>query len=83
MGYPTVDRVALADLLADEEARARVTLMVDDPRTSSLIEAGRAVGRPGRASRSTSTPACGWGRSARRPQAVAAVRRRRGRRAGP
>ncbi|MET0837413.1 MAG: amino acid deaminase/aldolase [Marmoricola sp.] len=38
MGYPTVDRVALADLLPDEEARTRVTLMVDDPAHLSLIE---------------------------------------------
>jgi len=38
MGYPTVDRVALADLLSDEEARTRVTLMVDDPAHLSLIE---------------------------------------------
>ncbi len=38
MGYPTVDRVALADLLADEDARAKVTLMVDDPAHLSLVE---------------------------------------------
>jgi D-serine deaminase-like pyridoxal phosphate-dependent protein len=38
MGYPSVDRVALAELLADEEARARITLMVDDPAHLSLIE---------------------------------------------
>ena len=38
MGYPTVDRVALADLLADEEARSRITLMVDDPAHLSLVE---------------------------------------------
>ena len=38
MGYPTVDRVALADLLADEQARTQVTLMVDDPAHLSLIE---------------------------------------------
>ena len=38
MGYPTVDRVGLADLLGDEIARAGVTLMVDDPAHLSLIE---------------------------------------------
>jgi D-serine deaminase-like pyridoxal phosphate-dependent protein len=44
MGYPTVDRVALADLLGDEEARERVTLMVDDPAHLSLIEAAAPDG---------------------------------------
>ena len=38
MGYPSVDRVALTDLLADEAVRARVTLMVDDVAHLSLIE---------------------------------------------
>ena len=38
MGYPTVDRVALTDLLADQEARSKVTLMVDDPAHLSLVE---------------------------------------------
>ena len=44
MGYPSVDRVALADLLADEEARARVTLMVDDSAHLSLIESAAPDG---------------------------------------
>jgi D-serine deaminase-like pyridoxal phosphate-dependent protein len=44
MGYPSVDRVGLADLLHDEEAREHVTLMVDDPAHLSLIE---AAGPPG------------------------------------
>ncbi len=44
MGYPTVDRVALADLLTDEHARARVTLMVDDPAHLSLIESAAPEG---------------------------------------
>jgi D-serine deaminase-like pyridoxal phosphate-dependent protein len=44
MGYPTVDRVALADLLGDAEARERVTLMVDDPAHLSLIEAAAPDG---------------------------------------
>ena len=39
MGYPTVDRGALRDLLADADARSRVTLMVDDPAHLSLVEA--------------------------------------------
>jgi D-serine deaminase-like pyridoxal phosphate-dependent protein len=44
MGYPTVDRGALADLLGDGEARARVTLMVDDPAHLSLVEAAAPDG---------------------------------------
>ena len=44
MGYPSVDRVALADLLADEEARSRVTLMVDDTAHLSLIESAAPDG---------------------------------------
>jgi D-serine deaminase-like pyridoxal phosphate-dependent protein len=44
MGYPTVDRRGLADLLGDEEARGRVTLMVDDPAHLSLIEAASPSG---------------------------------------
>ena len=39
MGYPTVDRGALRELLADEQARSAVTLMVDNPAHLSLIEA--------------------------------------------
>jgi D-serine deaminase-like pyridoxal phosphate-dependent protein len=38
LGYPTVDRGALRDLLADDYARARITLMVDDPAHLSLVE---------------------------------------------
>ena len=60
MGYPTVDRAALTDLLGDDEARARVTLMVDDPAHLSLIEAA-APPASGRGWPSTSTRACGWG----------------------
>lgn len=37
LGYPTVDRGALHDLLADPGARARVTLMVDDVAHLALI----------------------------------------------
>jgi D-serine deaminase-like pyridoxal phosphate-dependent protein len=39
MGYPTVDRGALRALLADADARSRVTLMVDDPAHLALVEA--------------------------------------------
>jgi len=39
MGYPTVDRGALRDLLNDERARAQVTLMVDDPAQLAFVEA--------------------------------------------
>ena len=38
MGYPSVDQVALRDLGADPEARARVTLMIDDRDHLDLIE---------------------------------------------
>ncbi|MET0999021.1 MAG: amino acid deaminase/aldolase [Marmoricola sp.] len=39
MGYPTVDRFALGRLVADEQARSRITLMVDSPAHLSLVEA--------------------------------------------
>jgi D-serine deaminase-like pyridoxal phosphate-dependent protein len=39
MGYPTVDRGALRDLLIDEQARAQITLMVDDPAHLAFVEA--------------------------------------------
>ena len=39
MGYPSVDRGALRDLLADADTRSRVTLMVDDPAHLALVEA--------------------------------------------
>lgn len=45
LGYPTVDRAALAEFAADDTARAAVTLMVDDPAQLELITAatgGRA-----------------------------------------
>ena len=58
VGYPTAERSALRDLVADERALARVTLMVDDPAQLDLVEA--AVGRrhgPARCGcASTSTP---------------------------
>jgi D-serine deaminase-like pyridoxal phosphate-dependent protein len=39
MGYPTVDRGALRELLADRRARSSITLMVDSPAHLSVIEA--------------------------------------------
>ncbi|MFC3962562.1 alanine racemase [Nocardia jiangsuensis] len=39
LGYPTVDRAALAELAADAAARAAVTLMIDDPAHLELIAA--------------------------------------------
>jgi ABC-2 type transport system ATP-binding protein len=44
LGYPTVDRGALTALLADESARAAVTLMVDDPAHLDLIDGLRQRG---------------------------------------
>lgn len=45
MAYPTVDRGAIGCLLASEQARERVTLMVDCPAHLNLIEAcGDATG---------------------------------------
>jgi D-serine deaminase-like pyridoxal phosphate-dependent protein len=38
MGYPTVDRSALRDLLGDARARRSITLMVDDAAHLGLIE---------------------------------------------
>ena len=42
MGYPTIDRPALARLLADDRARAAITLMVDD--TAQLDQVAAAAG---------------------------------------
>jgi D-serine deaminase-like pyridoxal phosphate-dependent protein len=39
LGYPTVDRAALAALAADERAAERVTLMIDDLAQLDLIDA--------------------------------------------
>ncbi|MFV0320732.1 MAG: amino acid deaminase/aldolase [Microbacterium sp.] len=39
LGYPTADRDAIARLAADEQAAARITLMVDDPAQLDLIDA--------------------------------------------
>jgi D-serine deaminase-like pyridoxal phosphate-dependent protein len=44
LGYPTVDCGALRTLVADDAARAAVTLMVDDPAQLDLVDAIRATG---------------------------------------
>lgn len=38
VGYPSVDRSALAELLSDDELCANITLMVDDPAHLELID---------------------------------------------
>lgn len=38
LGYPTVDREALATLLGDDAARASITLVVDDPAQLALVQ---------------------------------------------
>lgn len=43
MGYPSVDRAALAELAADPELRERVVLMVDHPAQLALIRAAGAT----------------------------------------
>jgi len=45
LGYPTVDRAALARLAADEQAASRITLMVDDPAQLDLIDSVAAPAR--------------------------------------
>jgi D-serine deaminase-like pyridoxal phosphate-dependent protein len=45
VGYPTADRGALARLLADERAAARITLMVDDIAQLDLVDAVLPAGR--------------------------------------
>ncbi|MFT4306801.1 MAG: alanine racemase [Microbacterium sp.] len=44
LGYPTADRAALGRLVADEDAAARITLMVDDPAQLDLVDAVAAPG---------------------------------------
>lgn len=45
LGYPSVDRAALAALAADEQKSSRITLMVDDLSQLDLIDAVAAPGR--------------------------------------
>lgn len=42
LGYPTVDRTGISQLLGDERARASVTLMVDDPAHLDIVDSVRA-----------------------------------------
>lgn len=47
LGYPTVDRAAIAALAADEATASRVTLMIDDVAQLDLVDAVAApAGRP-------------------------------------
>lgn len=45
VGYPTVDRTALAELVHDPEAAAAITLVVDDPAQLEVIDAVAAPDR--------------------------------------
>jgi len=56
MGYPTVDREALAALAADSTARDRITLMVDDVAHLALIADAEALS--GAAAGSTPVKVC-------------------------
>ena len=49
MGYPAVDRVALARLVEDPRARQAITLMVDDPAHLDLVDKCLADAGPGSA----------------------------------
>lgn len=44
LGYPTVDRTGLSELLADERAASRITLMIDDLAHLDLIDSIAAPG---------------------------------------
>jgi D-serine deaminase-like pyridoxal phosphate-dependent protein len=46
MGYPSVDRVALARLATSDAALAAITLMVDDVRQLDLLDSVRPEGAP-------------------------------------
>jgi D-serine deaminase-like pyridoxal phosphate-dependent protein len=43
VGYPTADRAALAELVADERARSEITLMIDDVAHVELVSAALAT----------------------------------------
>ncbi|WP_030907523.1 amino acid deaminase/aldolase [Streptomyces sp. NRRL F-5126] len=45
LAYPSVDRAAYAELVADPKLAAAITVMVDDPEQLSLIDAARGGGR--------------------------------------
>ena len=71
IAYPTVDRAALAELVASPVGRARaITLMVDDVAQLDVVDSVRVLARgAGCGSRSTSTPGCGWAASTSAPSA--------------
>ena len=68
MGYPTVDRTALATLTRDPEAAATITLMVDDVAISTS-STPPAPGTSPCGSPSTWTPGCGSARPTSAPSA--------------
>lgn len=45
MGYPTTDRAAIAELLADEQAQHRVTLLIDSTDHLDVVDAVAPAGR--------------------------------------
>ncbi|WP_230208015.1 alanine racemase [Microlunatus sp. Gsoil 973] len=45
LGYPTADRSAVADLVGDERAAERITIMIDDPAHLDLIDSVAAPQR--------------------------------------
>ncbi|MFI1737174.1 amino acid deaminase/aldolase [Streptomyces sioyaensis] len=47
LAYPTADRAGLAELTAEPQLAAAVTVMVDDPAQLDLIDAARPDGTPG------------------------------------
>jgi D-serine deaminase-like pyridoxal phosphate-dependent protein len=47
LGYPTVDREAIARLVGDDRAAARITLMVDDVAQLDIVDAVAAPGARG------------------------------------
>ncbi|TXC93485.1 amino acid deaminase/aldolase [Streptomyces sp. ISID311] len=47
LAYPTADRAGLAELTAEPQLAAAVTVMVDDPAQLDLIDAARPDGAPG------------------------------------
>ena len=56
LGYPSVDRAALAVLAADERAASRVTLMVDDLAQLDVVDSVVGAGARARRCASRSTP---------------------------
>jgi D-serine deaminase-like pyridoxal phosphate-dependent protein len=63
VAYPTVDRGALARLVASPSAAARITLMVDDGAHLDVVDSVRASHAV------PSMPGCGWAVSTSAPSA--------------